>query len=46
MGIGNPGDGGIPSPHPDALALLNLPTAAIEAVCLQLDADRRMGAFN
>lgn len=45
MGIGDPGDGRIPSPHPDALALLNLPMSEIAAICRQLDADVAGGGF-
>jgi putative nucleotidyltransferase with HDIG domain len=44
-GIGNPGDSRIPAPHPDALAMLNLPLAEIDAICRQLGVDMAMGTF-
>lgn len=45
MAIGYPGDGRIPSPHPEALALLDLPMSEVEAICRQLDADLAGGTF-
>ena len=44
-GIGQAGDVRLPAPHPEALALLNLPMDEIEAICRQLDVDRAMGVF-
>jgi putative nucleotidyltransferase with HDIG domain len=44
-GIGQAGDSRLPVPHPDALAMLDLPMTEIEAICRQLDVDRARGTF-
>lgn len=45
MAIGYPGDGRSPSPHPEALALLDLPMPEVEAICRQLDAELTVEAL-
>jgi putative nucleotidyltransferase with HDIG domain len=45
LAVGYPGDGRIPPPHPDALAMLDLPMSEYEAICRQLEADVSTGTF-
>jgi putative nucleotidyltransferase with HDIG domain len=45
LAVGYPGDGRIPAPHPDALAMLDLPMSEYDAICRQLDADASSGSF-
>jgi putative nucleotidyltransferase with HDIG domain len=45
LGAGYAGDDRMPPPHPDALALINLPMHEYEAICRQLEADISAGAF-